>query len=174
MMSVRSLDDSQLESNREVYMYADERETIGARVCPHGVYKLAARSCTPTLRRDMLDLAYTVSIREKLLNCFRCPAGNIVLLLSVRVSLCNPHLAWTYLFQLLDLIVGTLHYLMVPMGEAQLLKLFDFNTTLALRFLEASAEDMQLWGCNQMGAILALTQRHCWSPKAVSVKSWST
>ena len=76
--------------------------------------------------------------------------------------------------KLLDLMVGTLHYLMIPMGEAQMLKLFDFHTKLTLRFLEASSQDMQLWAWNQMGAIIALTQRHCWSPKAVMVRVLST
>lgn len=49
-------------------------------------------------------------------------------------------------------------------------KLFDFHTKFALRFLKASPPHMREWGWNQMDGLLSLTQRHCWSPRAVRVR----
>lgn len=72
--------------------------------------------------------------------------------------------------QLLDFIAGVLHHLMTPMGEDQMLKLFDFQTNVALRLLQGSTPEMRLCGWKQIDTTLALTQRHCWSPKAVWVR----
>lgn len=73
-------------------------------------------------------------------------------------------------FQLLELIIGYLHYFMIPMGEPQMLALLDFHKDLVLRFLKAVPQTMRLWGWNQMRGLIALTHGHYWSPKAIRVR----
>lgn len=58
---------------------------------------------------------------------------------------------------------------MIPMGEDQMLALFDFHESLVLLFLKASSPLMRQWGWDQMDGLITLTHRHCWSPKAIRV-----
>lgn len=80
--------------------------------------------------------------------------------------LCGP--PWNTL-QLLEQIVGYLHFMMIPMGEEQIRELFDFHKNLVLRFLAASSPRMRKWGWDQMDGLITLTHRHCCSPKAIRV-----